>query len=189
MWYGYRQFHCIQKSRSYLQRYCRRYIDVSNYELDRPLPKGENKKIILLMKDKLCRKIIGKICWIKSKNLSLDDGSEDKKAKGTKKYVIKIKVKFENYKICLEATQLDNKINYLEKIKINIDNPKKDKKEFIKNNKLILKAKQRFKNERHNVFTEEINIVALSSNDHKRMQSIDSIETYAYGTSKYLVNI
>ena len=37
-----------------------------------------------------------------------------------------------------------------------------------------------------NVFTEEINKIALSSNDDKRMQSIDSIETYAYGTSKNL---
>ena len=35
--------------------------------------------------------------------------------------------------------------------------------------------------------TEEINKIALSSNDDKRMQSIDSIETYAYGTSKGLV--
>ena len=46
---------------------------------------------------------------------------------------------------------------------------------------------QRFKSERHNVFTEEINKIALSSNDGKRMQSTDSIETYAYGTSKDLV--
>ena len=41
-----------------------------------------------------------------------DDRSEDKKAKGTKKYLIKRKLKFENYKNCLEATQLQNKINY-----------------------------------------------------------------------------
>ena len=40
----------------------------------------------------------------------------------------------------------------------------------------------------HNVFTEEINKIALSLNDDKRMQSIDLIETYAYGTSKDLVN-
>ena len=55
-------------------------------------------------------------------------------------------------------------------------------------NKLILKTRQRFKIERHNVFTEEINKIALSSNDDKRMPSIDLIETYAYGTSKDLVN-
>ena len=45
----------------------------------------------------------------------IDDSSEDKKAKTTKKCVIKIKLKFKNYKNCLEATQLDNKIKYLEK--------------------------------------------------------------------------
>ena len=61
-------------------------------------------------------------------------------------------------------------------------------KEFIKNNKSILKIQQRFKSERHNVFIEEINKIALSSNDDKRMQSIDSIETYAYGTSKDLAS-
>ena len=64
---------------------------------------------------------------------------------------------FVNHKNCLEATQLDNKINYLEKNEINLDSLKKDHKEFIKNNKLILKTQQRFKRERHNVFTEEIN--------------------------------
>ena len=41
----------------------------------------------------------------------LDDGSEDKKAKGTKKCVIKRKLKFENCRNYLEATQLDNKIS------------------------------------------------------------------------------
>ena len=50
---------------------------------------------------------------------------EDKKAKGTKKCVIKRKFKFENYKNCLEGTQIDNEIKYLEKNKISIDNLKK----------------------------------------------------------------
>ena len=44
-----------------------------------------------------------------------DDNNKRKKAKGTKKCVIKIKLKFENYEIYLEATQLENKINHLEK--------------------------------------------------------------------------
>ena len=39
-------------------------------------------------------------------------------------------------------------------------------------------------NERHKVFTEEINKTAFSSNDDKRMQSFDSKETYAYGMRK-----
>ena len=44
----------------------------------------------------------------------IDDGSGDKKAKGTKKYVKERKLKFEDYKNCLEATQLENKLNHLE---------------------------------------------------------------------------
>ena len=47
----------------------------------------------------------------------------------------------------------------------------------MKNNKQILKTQQRFKCERHNVFTKEINKIPLSSNDDKRMRSIDSIIT------------
>ena len=58
----------------------------------------------------------------------------------------------------------------------------------MKNNKLILKIQQRLKSEKHNVFTEEINKIALISKYDKRMQSNDSIETYAYGTSKDLVS-
>ena len=61
-------------------------------------------------------------------------------------------------------------------------------KEFIKNNKLILKTQQRFKSESHIVFTEEINKIVFSSNDDKRILSIYSIETYVYGTSKVLEN-
>ena len=51
----------------------------------------------------------------------------------------------------------------------------------------IIKTQQRFKRESDNVFTEEMNKIALSSNEDKGMQSIDSIEKYAYGTSKDLV--
>ena len=40
----------------------------------------------------------------------------------------------------------------------------------------------------NNVFTEEINNIALISDDDKRMQSTDSTETNTYGTSKDLVN-
>ena len=64
----------------------------------------------------------------------------------------------------------------------------KNYKEFIKNNKLMLKTPQRFKSEGRNVFSEEINKITINSNDDKRMQSIDSIGTYAYGTSKDLVS-
>ena len=90
------------------------------------------------------------------------------------------KLKFENYKNCLEATQLENGIKHPGKNKVNVDVLKKDCKEFIKSNKLILKTQQRFKSQRHNVFTGEINKFPLSSNDDKGMQSIDSMEIHAY---------
>ena len=62
----------------------------------------------------------------------MDDSGEDKKAKGTKKCVTKRKPKFKDYKNCLEATLLENKINHLEKIGIDEDSLIKDHKEFIK---------------------------------------------------------
>ena len=94
----------------------------SNQELecnsiDRSLPKGKNKKVIELTKDKFGRKITTKIVGFRAKTYSylIDDGSVDKKAKGTKKYVIKRKLKFDNYENCFEATQFENKMNNIEK--------------------------------------------------------------------------
>ena len=83
----------------------------------------------------------------------MDDGNSDEKTKGTKKCVIKRRVKFNDYKDCLL------------------------------NNEIILKSQQRFKTEAHNVYTEELNKIALSSNDDKRLQTFDRITSYPYGTS------
>ena len=66
-------------------------FDTSNYEVDRPLPTGKNKKMIGLMKDELGRKITTEFVALRPKTYSYltDDCEEDKKAKGTKKCVIK----------------------------------------------------------------------------------------------------
>ena len=63
----------------------------SDYELDRSLPRGKNKKVIGLIKYELGRKIVTKFAGLRTKNYSylIHDSSEDKKAKGTKKCVIK----------------------------------------------------------------------------------------------------
>ena len=106
---------------------------------------------------------------VKTNSYLTDDSGEDKKAKVTKK-CLKKKTKFEDCKNCFEATQLENKMKYLEKNKIDKESLEKDHKGFLKNTKLILRTQQRFKTERYNVFTEEINKIALSSNDDKRMQ-------------------
>ena len=64
-----------------------------------------------------------------------------------KKKKKKKKIKFEDYWNCLEATELEIKINQLEKESVDTTSLKENHKEFIKNNKLILKSQQRFKNE------------------------------------------
>ena len=160
-------------------------FDTLNYKLGNPLLKGKNKKVIGLMKDELSGQIMKEFVGLTAKTYSYlkDKNDEDKKVKSAKKCVIKRKLKFQDYKNCFEAAQTENKINHLEKYKMDVDSLK----EFIKNNKVILKTQQRFKSEKQNVFTEEINKMALSLNDNKRMQSIGSIEIYAHGTSKYLV--
>ena len=87
----------------------------------------------------------------------MDDDSEHKKAKGTKKYVVKWELTFKNYKDCLF------------------------------NDKTILKSQQRFKSDCHNVNTEGINKIALSSNDDKRLRPFDKITTYPCGTNAFKV--
>ena len=66
-------------------------FDTSNSEVNRPLPTGKNKKVIGLMKDKLGGKVITGFVALRPKTYSYltDDCKEDKKTKGTKKYVIK----------------------------------------------------------------------------------------------------
>ena len=72
-------------------------LDTPNYELDRPLPKGSNKKVIGFKKDELDGKNY-QICWIKGKNIYfIDDDSEDKKS-NKQRFVTRIKRKFKNYK-------------------------------------------------------------------------------------------
>ena len=128
-------------------------FDTSNYECDRPLSTGKNKKVIGLMKDELGGKIITEFVTLRPKTDSYltDDGKEDKKAKGTKKCVIKRMIKFDDYKNCLLK------------------------------DKVLLKSQQRFISKKHDVYTENINKIALSNNDDKRIVSSDKIMSYPYG--------
>ena len=90
-----------------------------------------------------------------SYNYLKDNNNEDKEAKGTKKCVIKRKLEFQDCRNCLEAAEIKNKLNHLEKSKIDVDSLEEDQKELIKNIKLILKTQQTFRSEKHNVFTED----------------------------------
>ena len=53
----------------------------------------------------------------------------------------------------------------------------KNYKDCLFNNKIMLKSQQRFKSDHHNVYTEQINKITLSSNDDKRLQTFDKITT------------
>ena len=55
------------------------------------------------------------------------------------------------------------------------------------NNKIVLKSQLRFKIDHHNVCTIEINKIALSSNDNKRLQTFDRVTTYPYGANAFRV--
>ena len=63
----------------------------------------------------------------------------------------------------------------------------KNHKDCLLNNKIILKSQQRFKSDNHNVYTKQINKIALSSNDDKRLQTFNKIATYPYGTNAFKV--
>ena len=86
-----------------------------------------------------------------------DDGNDYKKAKGTKKFVIKRKLIFQNFKNCLFSS------------------------------KTVYRSQQRFKSYNYDVYTEEVNKIALSSNDDKRLQTFDRITTYPYGTNAFKI--
>ena len=54
-------------------------------------------------------------------------------------------------------------------------------KKCLLNNKVILKSQQRFISKKHDVYTENINKIALTNNDDKRIVSSDKITSYPYG--------
>ena len=60
-------------------------------------------------------------------------------------------------------------------------------KDSLFNNKTIMRSQLRFKSDHHNVYTEEVNKIALNSSDKKRLQIFDRITTYPYGTNAFKV--
>ena len=120
---------------------------------------GMNKKAIGMFKDEVVGKIMKEFCKLKAKSYaySMDDDSEKKKAKGAKKCIIKRRIMFEKYK------------------------------DSLLNNNTILRSQLRVKSDLHHVYTEEVNKIALNSNDDKRLQTHDRITTYPYGTNAFKV--
>ena len=80
-----------------------------------------------------------------------------KNAKGTKKCIVKRELMFKNYK------------------------------DSLFNDEVIIRSQQRFRSYNHKVYTEEVNKIALSSNDDKRIQTFDKVTTYPYGTNVFAV--
>ena len=112
-----------------------------------------------MFKDELGMKIMIEFCALRSKACAyrLDDDSEKKKAKGTSKCIVKCELTFKNYTGCLF------------------------------NNEVIITSQQRFRSDHHRVHTEEVNKIALSSNDDKRLQTFDKVTTFPYGTNAFKV--
>ena len=105
------------------------------------------------MKDELGGRIITEFVALRPKTYSYltDDCKENKRAKGTKKCVIKRMIKFNDYKNCLLKDEV------------------------------VLKSQQRFRSKGQDVYTENINKIALNSNDDKRLTASDKITRYPYG--------
>ena len=132
-----------------------KWFDTSNFDANdnRPLPIGKNKKVIGKFKDELGGKIMSEFCALKAKTYAfkLDNGNEVKKAKGTKKCVVKRHITFNDY------------VNTL----------------F--NDTKLLKSQFTFKSDHHKIYTQKINKIALNYFDDKRIQCSDKITTYPYG--------
>ena len=126
-------------------------FDTRGYEPDKPLPIGKNKKVIGLMKDELGGKVMKEFISLRPKMYSYRVGEDEpKKCKGIKKCVVKETISFEDYKRCL-----------LEGRNIN-------------------RSQMMFRSKKHKIKTLEVNKLALSSEDDKRI-SIDGIASLAMG--------
>ena len=142
-----------------------KWFDTSNYDKNdnRPLEIGKNKKVIGKFKDELGGKILTKFVLLRAKTyaytqLNVDKLEEHKKAKGTKKCVIKKYLNFDLYKKALF------------------------------NSETIRCTQQRFKSDYHNTYTQTVHKTALDNKDDKRIISFDGITTYPYGIDKDLIN-
>ena len=134
-------------------------FDTSVYVPDRPLPTGKNKKVIGLMKDELDSKIMKEFISLRPKMYSyrVDENggtqSEPKKCKGIKKCVVKKTISFDDYKRCLLEGTM------------------------------IHRSQIMFRSRKHKVKTLEVNKLALSREDDKRV-SIDGVASLAMGHYK-----
>ena len=124
----------------------KKLFDTSNYAADHPskIPTGKNKKVPGMFKDEAGGKVIAEFVGLRAKLYSyrMHMGSEEKRAKGVKKSVIEKKITFDDYKRCLFSGK-----------------PQTRTMRVIRSYK-------------HEVYTEEVNKVALDSQDDTLMVTI-----------------
>ena len=133
-------------------------FDTSDYPENHPsgIPTGINKKVLGMMKDEAAGKIIKEFVGLRAKlySFKMDEGGESKKCKGVKKQVVESSISHEDYKTCLIT----------------------GKEQLRKQN--ILRSYD------HEVYTEEVNKIALSALDDKRYILGDGVHTLAWGHHK-----
>ena len=133
-------------------------FDTSDYPENHPseIPTGINKKVLGMFKDEAAGKIIKEFVGLRAKLYSykMDEGEESKKCKGIKRQVVATSITHEDYKTCLRT----------------------GKEQLRKQN--ILRSYD------HEVYTEEVNKIALSALDDKRYILNDGIHTLAWGHYK-----
>ena len=132
-----------------------RKFDTSNFSKDHPssIPVGVNKKVVGMFKDEAGGKIIEEFVGLRAKLYSykMHEGKEAKKCKGVKGCVVEKTITHQDYKRCL------------------FNGGKQYRKMNV------------FRSRKHEIFTEEVNKVALSGDDDKRKILLDRIHTHAYG--------
>ena len=135
-------------------------FDTSGYPSDHPsgIPSGFNKKVLGMFKDEVNGDIIDEFVGLRAKLYlyKMFEGEESKKCKGVKKSVVKKSITHEDYKKCLLTG-----------------------KEQLRKQNIIRSYK-------HEVYTEEVNKIALSASDDKRYILEDGISTLALGHYKIL---
>ena len=129
-------------------------FDTSDYPENHPsgIPTGINKKVLGMFKDEATGKIIIEFVGLRAKLYSfiMEDGKENKRCKGVKKQVVESSITHEDYKTCLRT----------------------GKEQLRKQN--ILRSYE------HDIFSEEVNKIALSALDDKRYILDDGIHTLAW---------
>ena len=133
-------------------------FDTSEYPENHPsgIPTGINKKVLGKFKDEVAGKIIKEFVGLRAKlySFKMEDGAENKRCKGVKKQVVKETITHEDYKTCLTT------------------------------GKEILRKQNILRSYEHDVYTEEVNKIALSAEDDKRYILGDGMHTLAWGHYK-----